>query len=80
MKDKEYYEQKEEAEQIKADMDFEIIKDEKMKDKATAIVDNLNNERVATIYKKEQTLSDWLVALMCFFAILLGVNVIWNLI
>ena len=67
-------------EQIKADMDYEIIKDEKMTDKVTAIVDNLNNERVATIYKKEQTLSDWLVALMCFFAILLGVNVIWNLI
>ena len=30
MTDKEYYEQKEEAEQIKADMDFEIIKDEKV--------------------------------------------------
>ena len=28
MKDKEYYEQKDEAEQIKADIDFEIIKDE----------------------------------------------------
>ena len=55
MIDKEYYEQKDEAEQIKADMDFEIIKDEKMTNKVTAIVDNLNNERVATIYKKEQT-------------------------
>ena len=29
-----------------------------MTNKVTAIVDNLNNERVATIYKKEQTLSD----------------------
>ena len=58
MKDKEYYKQKNEAEQIKADMDFEIIKDEKMTNKVTAIVDNLNNERVATIYRKEQTLSN----------------------
>jgi len=33
MKDKEYYEQKNEAEQIKEDMDYEIIKDEKMTDK-----------------------------------------------
>lgn len=30
MEDKEYYEQKKEAEQIKADMDFEQIKDEKI--------------------------------------------------
>ena len=58
MKDKEYYKQKEEAEQIKEDIDYEIIKDEKMTNKVTAIVDNLNNERVATIYRKEQTLSN----------------------
>ena len=31
MTDKEYYKQKEEAEQIKADIDFEIIKDENNK-------------------------------------------------